>query len=102
MSAIFNLNEISNQLNNESWEQEDDNNYESRRLYLGTVFNLVPSGKYYQPFACSNVNLLDEYLDNCWYKQAELELSKINCSLESGEGSASDLFAVEYRQINKV
>jgi hypothetical protein len=25
-------------------------------LYLGTVFSLTPSGKYYMPFACSNVD----------------------------------------------
>jgi hypothetical protein len=26
------------------------------RVYLGTIFNLTPSGKFYMPFACSNVD----------------------------------------------
>lgn len=29
---------------------------QERRVYLGSVFSLMPSGKYYTPFACSNVD----------------------------------------------
>jgi hypothetical protein len=34
---------------------EDEPEARERRVYLGTVFNWLPSGKYYLPFACSNV-----------------------------------------------
>jgi hypothetical protein len=36
-------------------EVREDGEGAERRVYLGTVFNWLPSGKYYLPFACSNV-----------------------------------------------
>lgn len=45
-------------LDAEDWEDADPNvdSYgQERRLYLGTVFGCMPSGKFYTPFACSNV-----------------------------------------------
>lgn len=43
-------------LDSEPWEEsEDDNEVEVRRIFLGTIFALTPSGKFYSPFACSNV-----------------------------------------------
>jgi hypothetical protein len=44
-------------LDRESWEESpDDSDYEERREYLGSVFSLYPSGKFYTPFARSNVS----------------------------------------------
>ena len=37
------------------WEDRDYGEQE-RLCFLGTVFSLYPSGKYYQPWACSNVD----------------------------------------------
>ena len=52
----FNLSVIRRELDGETWEQDDDNtDIDVRRVYLGTVFSLTPSGKFYMPFACSNV-----------------------------------------------
>lgn len=168
MESIFNLKELRTNLNSEDWEDDECNNQQVRRIFLGTVFNLLPSGKYYQPFACSNVdpcpycqgrcvvpghssarirkrnqkryeNMLrlgvklgreyairhakarnaahnrwqttcpvchgvgskEAYQDECWYEQAEEELSSIGCSLESGEGDPCDIFVVEYRDISE-
>jgi hypothetical protein len=48
-------------LDKEPWEEADSYHYnvdaytQERRIYLGTVFGLTPSGKYYMPWACSNV-----------------------------------------------
>lgn len=40
----------------EDWEDDiHGDGSQVRRLYLGSVFTLTPSGKYYLPFACSNV-----------------------------------------------
>jgi hypothetical protein len=52
----FNLKRIRAKLDRESWEDEYEPGQQVRRVYLGTVFNLTPSGKYYLPFACSNVD----------------------------------------------
>ena len=39
--------------NEESYMDIDGNILKS--VFIGTCFNIMPSGKYYQPFACSNV-----------------------------------------------
>jgi len=36
--------------------EDDEDGGKRRAVYLGTVMSLTPSGKYYLPFACSNVN----------------------------------------------
>ena len=42
-------------LDTEDWEDSYCGEGQVRRVYLGTVFGLMPSGKFYMPFACSNV-----------------------------------------------
>jgi len=49
------------------------------QCFLGTVFNLTPSGKYYMPFACSNVDLCpvcqgEGELPNKHYSKAFFEI----------------------------
>ena len=85
-------------------------------LFVGTVFSLTPSGKYYMPFACSNVELCprckgtgqtkngkhcawcdglgsrEAYLDQVWCETVESEGDKRGICLESGEGDPCDLF----------
>lgn len=52
------LTAIRNEINKYDWEDDpNEPDRECRSVYLGTVFSLMPSGKYYQPFACSNVTL---------------------------------------------
>jgi len=52
----FNMARVRELLDSEDWESDDAlGGDQVRRLYLGTVFQLTPSGKYYMPFACSNV-----------------------------------------------
>ena len=36
------------------------------RAWLGDCFALTPSGKYYQPWACSNVDNYEAFQDECW------------------------------------
>jgi hypothetical protein len=54
--ATFNWGAIRKELDTSDWEQDFDNpGYETRRVFLGSIFSLTPSGKFYLPFACSNV-----------------------------------------------
>lgn len=79
--------------------------------FLGTVFSIMPSGRYYEPFACSNVDACKrckgDGCDYCGYlgsrKVHEDELMreylqdyacKADAWVESGEGDPCDLFLV--------
>jgi hypothetical protein len=86
--SIFILDEIRYNINNEEWEAEGyDGALESRRVFLGTCFDLLPSGKY----------MANDPRDEIWVNEAEYELESIGLSLEAGEGDPCDMFAVEYR-----
>jgi hypothetical protein len=53
----FNLDAIRRELDKEDWESDPENpGTQVRRIFLGDVFSLTPSGKMYTPFACSNVD----------------------------------------------
>lgn len=67
-------------------------------FFLGTVFAVMPSGKYYMPFACSNVTEAEAEEDEAWRNQADEELDSIGAWLESGEGDPCDLFVVTFAE----
>jgi hypothetical protein len=72
-------------------EGEDDASpYES--WYLGTVFALTPSGKYYTPWARSNVTDTEGARDERWYDALEQAANKLGGWIESGEGDPLDLY----------
>ena len=96
------------------WEQFEysdpmaDGIYEA--IYLGSWFN-CPSGKYYMPFACSNVELCprckgkgcdfcghlgsrEAYEDEIWREDLEYYCEKAGGFLDTGEGCGTDLFIV--------
>ena len=53
----FNLHAVRRELDRETWEDDPENpGSQIRRIYLGDIFSLTPSGKMYTPFACSNVD----------------------------------------------
>jgi len=59
MKDIFDLKYISKELENgETCEDEDGNTYKS--IYLGSVYNIMPSGKLYMPYAHSNLNVCEK------------------------------------------
>lgn len=64
--------------------------------YLGTVFSLTPSGKYYQSFACGNVSEEEAEEDTEWYDAMETLCLENGANLEAGEGDPCDLFIVWY------
>lgn len=56
--AEWDMPEVLRLLRKQPWEDAEENvdTYgKERRLFLGTIFGLTPSGKFYAPFACSNV-----------------------------------------------
>lgn len=48
--------EILNDLRSQEWQDSEDGGKE-RFVFIGTVFSLYPSGKYYEPWACSNLDV---------------------------------------------
>lgn len=52
----FKLEAIRAELNKSPWEDDPENpGSQTRRVWLGTIFGITPSGKFYMPFACSNL-----------------------------------------------
>ena len=118
MESIFNLEKIRKELNSEDWIEGLDGKY--RTVYVGSIFNMLPSGKVYTIFANGNLDVCsncdgdgvklnkiccicgghgseEAYKDSLWYEQANKELESINCCLESGECDGCDLFVTEYK-----
>lgn len=63
--------------------------------YLGSVFSLTPSGKFYMPWT-TNQTADDVERDSRWYEAAEAVASKHGGSIESGEGDPTDLYFTHY------
>jgi len=68
-----------------------------RSVFLGTVFTLCPSGKFYTPFANSNVGYEEYVLDACWYDAMDTVFESHGMYVVSGDGDPCDLFAVVFR-----
>jgi hypothetical protein len=61
-------------------------------IFLGTVMSLTPSGKYYTPWANSNVTPNDIANDALWYEALDAVAESYDGWVESGEGDPCDLF----------
>jgi len=92
---VFNLDRIKERLASDEAVEETVEGTTVRRLFIGSVFDLLPSGKVYTPYAHSNVTEEEAELDQDWYEEAEAELQKIDACLENGEGDPCDLFVVQ-------
>jgi hypothetical protein len=60
--------------------------------FLGTVFTLYPSGKFYTPWANSNVSIVEAAKDAIFQECLEYTAEKQGCFVESGEGDPCDIF----------
>ncbi len=97
--SIFNIENLKEELEQAEWSDDPCNpDMESKQVYLGTCFDLCPSGKYYTPWANSNVTEEEALKDEEWFERADRELDEIHASLISGEGDPCDLFAAQYRE----
>jgi|TARA_Y100000034_G_scaffold133551_1_gene199327 hypothetical protein len=70
---------VRNELNGMDWYESDGGYDEERQVYLGTCFSLMPSGKYYMPFACSNV-------EPCPVCEGNGSYGEMTCKICRGEG----------------
>ena len=81
----------------ESAKSEPQEDYEGNTYgyqFLGTVFALSPSGKYYTPWANSNVTEREAYRDEQFYFALDDVASDKGGWIESGEGDPCDIFFV--------
>ena len=115
MEHGFNLEAIRALMDCESWEDSEEG--QIRRVWLGSIVGLTPSGKMYASFACSNLDACatchgtghsegadckacgglgsrEAYLDELWQAAAEEAIDSIGLSLEWEDGEA---FVVEMR-----
>jgi hypothetical protein len=60
--------------------------------FIGTVFAIMPSGKYYTPWACSNVDMEEAARDEIFREELESVAEEHGGWIESGEGDPCDLF----------
>ena len=60
--------------------------------YIGSVFNVTPSGKYYMAFASSNISVKEAAIDEFWREKFESVLQEEGCWDECGEGCSTDMF----------
>jgi len=63
-------------------------------IYIGSVLDLLPSGKYYTPWACSNVTEEEAEADEEWWEAFDTELAKHNAWSETYEGDPLDILVV--------
>lgn len=97
--TCVNWDAVKEELEAAEWETEDG--YEVRRVFLATVFSLAPSGKYYTPWANSNVTEREALIDEAYWVLLEQEASEQGLCIESGEGDSCDIFVVESRKLTR-
>jgi len=61
-------------------------------VYYGSILDLTPSGKYYTPFANSNITEDEADADETYWSELESVLSSHNLWYESGEGDPLDIY----------
>lgn len=62
-----------------------------KEICLGAVFYLTPSGKYYMPWACSNITEEEAEKDAEWFETLDEEAEKHNMYITSGIGDPCDI-----------
>lgn len=62
--------------------------------FLGTVFAIMPSGKYWTVWASGNVDRLEQIKDSAYTEALSAVAEQYGLSIESGEGNPCDLFAI--------
>jgi hypothetical protein len=71
------------------------------KSFLGSVFSIMPSGKYYMPW-CTNQTRSDVTKDECFYDALESIASEYGLWITSGEGDPCDLFAGKLFEYDEV
>ena len=79
---------------NDNTESDPDNPGEwVGRSYLGTVFEIMPSGKYWTVWASGNVDRIEQIQDSAYMEALESVADNYGLWIESGDGDPCDLYA---------
>jgi hypothetical protein len=62
-------------------------------IYLGSCFSIMPSGKYYMPWACSNVTEAEALQDELYSEALDQVAEEYDMFVFGGEGDPTDIFA---------
>lgn len=74
---------------------ETEEGFIQKSLYIGSVLNLVPSGKYYTLWACDNVTEEEAERDAAWWERLEELLTPLNLFVQNGEDPC-DVYIFKY------
>lgn len=86
-------------LDEQPWEEDPCDPYqEIRTVFIGSVFTLLPSGKYWTPWAYSNMTEEEMAADEIWWDTVQAEAGERHFSIDGGVADPCDLFVTEYRQ----
>ncbi len=75
--------------------QDDDCGNRIKQIFLGSVLSITPSGKYYMPFACSNVTEAEAEKDEDWWDEMEKKAGEYGLYLTTSEGDPTDILIGE-------
>lgn len=75
-----------------SLPRNDGSGHIIKEIFIGTVMNLSPSGKYYTPFASSHVTSDEAKKDEVWYEELDESADSRGCFIREGRGDPCDLF----------
>jgi len=96
IESDFHWDNIISELNNPDDDMIIDDEWNDSKyvsLYVGNILSIMPSGKYYMPFACSNIENVREVLqDECYREALESKLESLGLWMEAGEGDPLDTF----------
>ncbi len=67
---------------------------------LGRVFDIMPSSKYYMPYARSNVTVKEAEEDTEFLEVLEAEANNHGFTVRNGEDDPCDMFAVKLAESN--
>jgi hypothetical protein len=87
----YTIEQLNKEIDAEEVEKIDYDTYQ-KSIYIGTVMNLVPSGKFYTPWACSNVTEEEAVRDEEWWERLNDLLAEHNMFTFSGEGDPCDIY----------
>jgi hypothetical protein len=68
-------------------------------VFIGTVFDLMPSGVYYTPWACSNVTTYAAKKDELFREALEVVANEHGMAVVCGEGDPCDLFLTKIEEV---
>lgn len=73
-------------------EQENEFGEKYKEVYVGKIFDIAPSGKYYTFWACSNVSEWEMEKDEIFFEGLREGLGEHGLYIVEGEGDPTDLF----------